>query len=259
MRVAFFAVLLANLLFLAWAGWIDAPRKNPPPAQDARIPQLMLADEVRAGAVPPEARTAPRAMETSMTLASARPPSRCVSVGPFSDLPKAARAAALLRERGFDPRPRAVEGERLEGFWVYIGGLQSAAEVRQVLRTLERNGVADAHAMPESAEGRRVSVGLFSERERAERRAQAVQKLGLRPEIRERRQAGTFYWVDVDLGPGERAVPTGDLATLEGGEARLEIRGCPADDAPGIPPDDVLPELPPAPTTTADAGPPRPA
>ena len=265
MRVAFFAVLFANLAFLAWARWIDAPRQVPPADPLARLPRLTLAGEVqRTGEVPPEpaAQARPGVTETAARLPSAPAPSPalCISVGPFPDLTRAARAAALLRERGFNPQQRAEEGERLEGYWVFVGGLQSAAEEAQVLRTLERNGIRDAHAMPASAEGRRVSVGVFSERGRAERRARAVQRLGLQPQIRERRQAGTVYWVDLDLGTSESAVPTDELVSLESPDARLEIRACQSGetDMSSPSPEQTLPELPPAPTTTADAGPPRP-
>ena len=102
--------------------------------------------------------------------------------------------------------------------------------------------------------------GLFSERDRAEKRAQAVKRLGYAAEVTERKQSGSVYWVDLDLSANDRTVPTEGLLSLEDAGSRLEIRVCPA----GAPPS--APERSPAPSprdsrpaaTTADAGVPRP-
>ncbi len=63
--------------------------------------------------------------------------------------------------------------------------------------------------MPGSGAARQVSVGLFSERQRADRRAQAVQKLGLQPEVGERKVPGTVFWEDVSLPAGTAAFTGG--------------------------------------------------
>ena len=57
---------------------------------------------------------------------AAAPAGRCVSVGPFNDLARAARGAALLRERGFNPRQRAEQGET----WERLLGVRRRAEDR---------------------------------------------------------------------------------------------------------------------------------
>ena len=106
--------------------------------------------------------------------------------------------------------------------------LQSAAEEARVLRTLTQAGLYDARVMPQSDAGRRVSVGLFSERSRAERRARALRRLGLEPEIGERHVPGPVYWVDVDMGPDDSSVSTEGLLSPEDSGARLEVRLCPA-------------------------------
>jgi hypothetical protein len=165
----------------------------------------------------------------------------------------------LLRERGFAPRQRAQQGETWEGYWVFVGGLKSAADETKLVAALTRAGLTDAHAMPEAGSGRRVSVGLFSERDRAEKRAQAVKKLGFAAEVAERRQPGTVYWVDLDLGANERTVPTEGLLSIEDAGSRLEIRVCPVSapaPTPVRPPSSPRDSRPAA--TTADAGAPRP-
>jgi hypothetical protein len=151
------------------------------------------------------------------------------------------------------------QGGTWEGFWVYVGGIESQAAEAKVMTALESGGIKDARAMPVTGSDRRVSVGLFSERERAEKRAQAVKRLGFSPEISERQQTGTVYWVDLDVGDNERAVPTEGLLSLESAGSRIEVRVCPAD-APDVAPTGPLSDprdaLPAA--TTADARVPRP-
>jgi hypothetical protein len=262
-RVVVFVLIALNLIYLAWAGWIDepAPVPAPPPAASTDpLPRLVLASE----GVPPsitQATAATRSQDTAsltqpVTTTPARNTDRCVSVGPFNDLTQAARGAAILRDRGFDPKQRAEQGELWEGYWVSVGGLRTPADETKLMKALDRAGIRDAHVMPDETGGRRVSVGLFSERDRAEKRAQAVKKLGFAADITERTQPGTVYWVDMDVGASERAVPTEGLLSLEDTSSRIEIRICPTSEpAPNRPapvPRDSRPAA-----TTADAGVPR--
>jgi cell division septation protein DedD len=261
-RVAFFVLLALNVVYLAWAGWIDVP--NPPPVTtqpDPRLPQLALVTEegkteleqaVAAGTLLAQATVGSTPEEQPAGASAAS--SQCVSVGPFNDLARAAKSASLLRERGFNPRQRAEPGETWDGYWVYVGGLKSAADEAKVMKELERAGISDARPMPEANDGRRVSVGLFSEKERAERRAQALNKIGIPAAIVERKQTGTVYWVDMDLAANVRTVPTEGLLSVDDAGSRLEIRVCPSSTptpAPAKPPPIPRDARPASTTTTA--------
>jgi len=240
-RNLFLALLSANLLFLAWAHWVDTPPE--PTRQDsvARLPRLLLVTEA-----PP----APKPTSDSaqkMVFRQAEPAATCTSIGPFNDMASAARTAAMLTDRGFTPRQRAEEGETVEGYWVYVGGMQTDDDVTRVVQRLDKSGFTDAHVMKESGEGRRVSVGLFSKRERADRRALAVQHMGLNPEIAERRFPGTVYWVDIS-SPGQTQLPK-DVFPEDSATGRVGTQDCPAGETP-------TPEspLPPARTLQASGG-----
>lgn len=251
MRIAFLVLLFANLLFMAWANWIDVPPEPRSSGASSKLPKLQLADEARGGPAREERAETEglQPMANVESAATAASSSRCVSVGPFNDLARAARAAAMLRERGFQPRQRAEEGEAWEGYWVFLSGIENDAEEKRVLTALRNAGIQDAHPMPGALDGRRISLGLFSDRNRAERRARAATRLGFEPQITERRQPGTVYWVDLDFGAADSAVPTEGLVSLEEAGTRIGIRVCPG----------LEPEAVPGPgTTTADAGAPRP-
>ena len=217
MRTVFFALLLVNLAYFAWAHWIDVP--SPPPANEiTKLPRLKLAEEL-----PPAQRTQPNtAAKTALTA-----PAPCLSVGPFADSDDSARAAGMLREKGFEPKQRAEEAQSSQGYWVYLGGLKSEAEADKALVTLEHGGIKDALLMPETPDaGRRVSLGMFSERARAERRAQTVrEQTGLNPEITERKLAATSYWIDIAPPAGANSVPLQELLA-QGVSAHVAVQPC---------------------------------
>jgi len=221
-RIVFFALLFLNLAYFAWAHWIDAPRPAPVNEAIAHLPQLKMADELAPAERPHGAQKTALSDTTS-----------CVSVGPFVDLASSAQAAALLKAKGFDPRQRAEQGQVSFGYWVYLGGLANQAEADSALVTLERNGIKDAVVMPESPDaGRRLSLGLYSDRSRAERRAQAVRQAGLGAEIAERKLPGTLYWVDLTPPPGMSTIPLQGLIA-DGTNSRVAVQPClPAGAAP---------------------------
>ena len=229
-RTAVYALLLVNLVFMAWAHFIDVPFEPPVNPADARLPRLVLTSEVPARpATAPQVKVPAIVAPPSEASAPTATPAarRCVSIGPFNDLAQETHAMSLLRERGFTPQQRTEEGDIRDGFWVYVGGIKTAADETKTLRALQEAGIADAHAMAAADDGRRVSVGLFTERPGAERRARAVQHLGFSPDIVERHRSGPIYWVDLDLGTSDAAVPTEGLAPSDKGGSRIQVQVCP--------------------------------
>ncbi len=155
--------MFANLAFLAWAEWVDAPQPAPANEAYAKLPRLKLVNELPESDARPSSGNG-TARKTALEVAPQAPPatSRCLSVGPFDDQPSATRGASQLREKGLAPRQRVEKGEISKGFWVYIGGLKTDSDVSEVLRTLEQSHVEDAHLMSDTGDVHQVSVGLFS-------------------------------------------------------------------------------------------------
>jgi hypothetical protein len=242
-RAVFFLLLFANLAYFGWAELVDTPQPVPTNEAYAKLPRLKLVNELPADEARP---SSGNARKTALEVTPEAP--RCLSIGPFDDQDSAARGASKLREKGLVPRQRVEKGQISKGFWVFIGGLKSDDDVAKVLRTLEQSHVEDAHVMPDAGDAHQVSVGLFSERERADRRAESVQKLGLQPEVAERKLPATVFWMDVDLSAGADAQSLQDLASGTGGGVdgpHLGVTACPAQ-----PPPDASP-VPPAPDSRA--------
>jgi hypothetical protein len=183
------------------------------------LPQLRLADELPPPGTPDPA-TQAKSLQTETQA--------CFSVGPFADVDNSAKAAALLRAKGFDPRQRAESAEGSVSYGVFVGNLKSDADADRALVTLEHGGIKDALVMPATADTpKRLSLGLFSERARADRRAQSIRALGLNAEVAERKLPGTVYWVDLAPLPGMGTIPIQDLFA-EGVSSRIAVQTCPA-------------------------------
>jgi hypothetical protein len=218
MRPLIVILVLANLAFAAWALLVDRP-PAPPVARDiSHLPRLVLASEPLPGTTP-----------SSAPIAATAPSGRCVTVGPFSDLVLSAAAATLLQTRGFTPTQRDEPGQDLVSYWVYLDNVASDAAANRLLLELRAIGLTDVRTMPATpGEPRRVSVGLFTERQGAERRARAVKiGLGVTPVLTEQHNSQASYWVDVTLSSPGQAVSTEGLLppAVKGGH--LEIRDCP--------------------------------
>ncbi|HEY2400592.1 MAG TPA: SPOR domain-containing protein, partial [Steroidobacteraceae bacterium] len=108
----------------------------------------------------------------------------------------------------------------------------SDEDVNDVVARLEKNGFTDAHVMKNFSTNRRISVGMFSTRDRADKRAAAVKAMGLSPEVGERKFPGTIYWVDVALTSPDQKPPPLYLFT-DIGNTRLEMPPCPVSLTPG--------------------------
>ena len=275
MRALFLILLVANLLFLAWAEWIDGPRDQGAHDSLSHLPRLQLIGEKDApkpsaansqpsgpwsSAPTPTSTPGPTVAPTPATAStlqtSAQLPTplasaaaekvalqipnvpqvpRCTSVGPFNDIAHAARAAGLLNQRGFKLQQRAEEGETIEGYWVFVGGLTSDQDINDVVARLQQNGIPDAHVMKNFSTNRRISVGMFSTRERADKRAAAVKAMGLSPEVGERKFPGTIYWVDVALASADDKPPPMYLFA-DIGNTRVQMLPCAVTLTPGTAP-----------------------
>ena len=256
MRGLFLTLLSANLAVFAWGQWLaprDAAGSGSAPALE--VPRIMLASEAPVGAaaatavdasngdgglgaggtgdaalgeagLPTDgagAGVAEGAIAGAGQAAAQNPAeaARCVSVGPMVDLDAAAKVTGILVEAGYGPRQRPADGQVPDGYGVLVPDLATAEDQARVQRILTRGGLTDAATL---AERSAVSVGLFTQRNRAERRAEVVRKLGLKPVIEDRRRAGTVYWVDIDL---KSEAGSASIDAMKLSDSGLQIVPCP--------------------------------
>jgi sporulation related protein len=234
MRTFCLALILANVLYFVWSQLVVV-HVNPldrAPARSANLPpRLVLAREVPHNEQREPASVNPLQAPSVAPLQSNNTPeaqasSTCTSVGPFADLAQASQAQASLRGAGFDPRQRVENGEIWIGYWVSVQNLATRSEADTAIKTLNGNGITDVYLMPGTDPPNVLSLGVFSDYNRAERRATQVRALGLEPRISDRKREGSVYWIDVDLKEPGQIIDPSLLQADTGKIMRLEMRAC---------------------------------
>ncbi len=176
MRAFVFLLILANLLFLAWSQGYFGASSNP----DAfRVQQQLLADQVKIVArddPPAETkRLEPLGKAEENELAET-----CVQVG---DLPKdeADQLEVLLGEKFSALKVVRRDVVASTSYWVYIPPLASKQDVEARVAALKKLGVTDYFVVQESgANIRAISLGLFSTKEAANSRLEALRGQGVK-------------------------------------------------------------------------------
>jgi hypothetical protein len=224
-RNLFFALIFVNLAYFAWAHWVDTPRAPPVNENIQKLPRLKLASEAASaqGAAGTPERTAFNAA------------AGCMSVGPFGDLDNSARAAALLKVKGFDSRQRAEAGEPSVVHEVFVEPLKADTDASRTVKELQRLGFRDAAVAPAAGDAPlRVSIGTFSESARAQQRLTAARLKGFKADVAPGKRPSTLYWIDLVPPAGVSSVPLQDLFA-EGIGSRIAVRPCPAATQPTQP------------------------
>jgi hypothetical protein len=252
MRAFCLLLLLVNALYFIWSQVIDvhvSSLDRVPIRAAAPPPRIVLAKEAQSGqqapqpeeqedepvpevrdVVPPQ--VAPLKPEGTAqppsTVATAREDSlSCTSVGPFADLGQASQAQATLRTLDYQPRQRVEQGELWTGYWVSVRDFASRDAAEAALKKLNDSGITDVYLMPGADPGNVLSLGVFSDYQRAQRRAEEVRSIGLTPQISDRKRAGSVFWIDVDLKEPGQTIDTSLFQVGQSRILRLELRPCP--------------------------------
>ena len=215
MKRLLLALLLANAAFFGYTQLIDESGPATGTADTGpAIPRLSLLSELK---VPPG-------------------PS-CLSIGPFGDRAVAEQASAWLKNGHHLARARTAEVDGAPTYWVAIATktLQQAARISMRLKAA---GVSDIDITPPGTNQTEatVSLGLYSERERAERRVSDLRRLGVDPAIIEQPHKVSQVWLDVILRPGDPPLDVSALGKAVSGAASTSAVPCPGAGSPATPP-----------------------
>lgn len=216
MRTFALLLVLANVAFFFWAAFIDVepPEPNTVVSNTNNAPMLRLSTE----------RSQAEAASASSARSEAAASLSCVGLGPFANAAAFEQIQKRLVDAGYSVTPQAEEGEVFAGYWVSLS-FATRAEAEQALRSLRDRGVTDAYILAEENPPV-LSLGLFSEQARAERRRQEIVGLGFQPQLQNRTHRGEIHWLDVMLKePGESLDPA-LMQPDTGGIVRLESRPC---------------------------------
>lgn len=223
MRTLFLLLLLANLLFAAWARWVaPAPAAigyaTPSAAGSAGI---QLVRERPASEAPQPADGGLLGLDDG-TLG-------CVSAGPFLARPDAERTAERLGRLGFTVRLRDAREDVRVSHWVRLEGLATPEDAENARDAVQAAGIADAYVLTEQDTGLVVSLGVQSDPARAEATAAVARAAGFEPRIIDRLRTEDVIWLDVDRQSNGGLPAFEELQAAEGGrQSALGLRPCPA-------------------------------
>ena len=184
MRVLVFLLVLANLLFFAFAGGY-IQRNNSPDA--GRFAQQMAPDRVRIvghGLTPPPrgaAEIRPVELAPSVEAEPAPPSELCLLWGPLP-AGDADRLASTLAEKlaGIRVERRALAPEA-NGWWVMVPPLANKAEADKKVGELKDLGVKDLFIVHDAGPSQfAISLGVFSGEKRGQDRLAELKAKGVK-------------------------------------------------------------------------------
>jgi len=223
-RAFFLLLLLANLLFAAWVHWIAPPQvttagRATPSATDANEIRLLREAQV-------SDESADAADGTALDLADAA--LACVSAGPYLERPLAEQAEARLQRLGFAVRLRSSRENVRVGDWVRVEDLATPEDAANALVQLQAAGIADAYVLTEEAPATVISLGVFTDKARAEQVSIIARMSGFEPRTIERLREADVFWLDIDR-QASAGLPS--LEQLGGSDPSqlpaIELRRCP--------------------------------
>jgi len=225
-RAVFLGLLAVNLVVFGWHLAVDQrSQARAGAAEEPRAPLLSLVDEnapkvPRRSELPDDAGLINEA--PAEDNAAGR---RCLSLGPFTDDAELAAAQLRLGAMGLAGEKRLAEGQIWVGYWIYLPPTDDRSDAVAMVEALRKRGVTDIYIEPAGERENAVSLGVFSERPRAQRRFREVRDLGFDPQIARRNRQGTVYWLDFVPDETVRIDP-GDFQVAPGRIVRLASRIC---------------------------------
>ena len=205
MRNLFLFLLAANVCYLDWNYLQPKAVQSTPRLATPGVPPLMLLsedDDEAAGGKP-----GPDAQGRS-----------CYTLGPFKEQATATRIADAIKGKGLPVEERSRDERQEVGIWVYLPPLGSREEALEVSKTLAARGVSDYFVVSADDNKNAISLGLFTQRDGAERRRQQIADLGYAPQAEARYREITYFWLDY-REPADNTVPENTWQSIAGDEA----------------------------------------
>jgi hypothetical protein len=157
MRILFFLLILANLLFFAWnAGYIGSPEGSG--GEPERLAQQIAPEKIRI-LNPDEARKAAADAKAN--------PQACLEWGtfPVQEVEKVTEALGTL---GLGDRMSSRKVDETAGWWVYMASLGTKPNADKKVDELKRLGVTDFFIVQEEGPNKfAISLGVFRTEEAA--------------------------------------------------------------------------------------------
>lgn len=220
MRNLFLSLILANLLLLAWQVWVDPSSTAAPGGDSEGLAVYGDGNAPNSKSAPGQAASVPASDIAATALAAGN----CFRLGPLPDSTAAQQASRSLADRGIDAIPIARDVQLWLGHWVQISGFDSVPAAESARDRLVTGGIADALLMQDGPRPM-ISLGVFRDRNRADRVASAARGLGFEVGMRDRYRPGVEQWLVIRPRAGQTLLPV-DLSLAGDRIMRAEPAPC---------------------------------
>lgn len=214
MRILFWLVLVANLLFFSYMQWGSALLQG---EDNLQVQPPLNPEKIRPLSAPVAASSVavPAAQPASQPQAVAATPAgtACMEWGEFSgdDLARATSELSALK-LGNQLSQREVEYDT--GYWVYMPSQYSHAKAEKKVNELKALGVTDYFIVQEAGKWQNaVSLGVFKTQEAAQNYLAGLQQKGVKSAVVGERKAKLKFTVFAFSNPD--AALTAKVVTLQ--------------------------------------------
>lgn len=245
MRWLFLLLVLANAGYFGWQTFRDAPASLPPSSAGSPSMGLALLNELPESERPalreakpvvvPPAEEAPSegaeitpVAEVPEAVVEVAPPRQCLELKGFEKSADAEQVMKGLLSRGMQLEARGETMVPKVNYWVLLPPYNSRKEAEAVILQLKAHKLRDFYRVRSGESTNAISLGVFSNREIADRRYKQVVGLRLKtpkPQIKLLELHAKRYWLRLSFH-GEQMVKWRDLlqegAAIEGREWQCE-------------------------------------
>lgn len=214
MRNLFLVLVLVNLAFAAWRAWFSGPDYPTQPINSGAATIALFADGASSSV----------SAAAGSPAGAAEPQLTCISLGAFPNRIDVQDAETALENAGFEARQRTADGEVWLGYWVFLDAIDTQEQAATMVDQLSAAGISEAYVIADANSGNIVSLGVFSERARAQQRFADAEGLGMSPVITNRSQPGEVFWLDV-TATGGRTFEQAELPVITV-NPELQFAGC---------------------------------
>lgn len=196
MRILFFLLIVLNAVYFVWNYLVPVPPPTPPAREFQGVAPLALLNERESGASAPDGVSSDGQTQGSPDVVSAT--RTCYTLGPLASVDRANTLSERISALGYAVTQRSIEQEEVSGYWVYLPPLASRSKALALAKEMAKKGVKDYYVVPNGENENAISLGLFSEAHRAERRTERIAELGYEASTTVRYRTRTLFWLDYD-------------------------------------------------------------
>ncbi len=152
----------------------------------------------------------------------------CYRIGPFEEERGSADAAARLNELFVPYKALKVNKREVRAYRVYLGPYGTPGEIELQRELLRKNGVNEHYVKSESETRDVISLGLFSQKARAEEFRVELSGKSIEAKTRpENRTLGPTYWLELrDIDPQPTVMTALRESRWRDDKARLRVFPC---------------------------------